>query len=228
MLRRSFVAALMILAGCQSLALSRAPDNHTVDPPTPPATTWMETEIDGIRLGMPMPEGWLGDTMDGLMLAEPAPTVDNQGLEVGVVVYLFVPELSHFNLPQNERENIALTVLDRVVEMPSEIGVDVATSEPVAFTWDGHDAAYYLLTVHDGMKTVVIAIETGVDNKLVMCNVSMPDSEAHRVREMLPQVLDGLTINGEQMDGAALNVLPDPLIFPQYDSPVSEASPVVQ
>jgi hypothetical protein len=227
MLKRILVLALMALAGCQSLALPQAPDENTVHPASTPDTTWIETVTNGVRLGMWMPNDWIADTHGGLMLAEPTPSTENEGVDVTVVVNLFVPRLDYFTIPQGSAHNVALVVLDQVVDMPSAIGDNVVTTEPVAFDWNGHEAAYYLLTAHDGANTIVIAVEATVD-KLVMCNVSMPEAETHRVRDMLPQLLEGFTVNEEDMSGEALAVLPNPLVFPSYEPSPGGTAPVVQ
>jgi hypothetical protein len=229
MLKRILVAAVMALAGCQTLALPHAPDENAVHPASTPDTTWIETVTNGVRLGMWMPDDWIADTHGGLMLAEPTPSSEDEGVDVTVVVNLFVPRLDYFIIPEDSEENVALAVLEQVVDMPSAIGDNVITTEPSSFDWNGHDAAYYLLTAHDGANTIVIAVEVTAD-KLVMCNVSMPEAEAHRVRQMLPQLLQGFTVNEEEMNGEALNVLPDPLTFPVFAPSPSETetAPVVQ
>jgi hypothetical protein len=229
MLKRILVAAAMALAGCQTLALPHAPDENAVHPASTPDSTWIETETNGVRIGMWMPDDWISDTRGGLMLAEPTLSTDREGLEVAVVVNLFVPPLDYFDIDTAEGrdENLALVILNQVVNMPSAIGDNVVTTTPAPFAWNGHDAAYYLLTVHDGTKTIVIAVEISAD-KLVMCNVSMPDDEARRVRELLPELLEGFTVNEEEMSGEALNALPDPLVFPIYDPSPSETATVVQ
>ena len=226
MLKRILVVAVMALAGCQTLAFPHAPDENTVHPASTPDTTWIETETNGVRIGIWMPGDWILDTHGGLMIAEPTPSTDSEGVDLTVVVNLFVPRLDYFVVPPGDEENVALSVLDQVVDMPSAIGDNVVTTEPAAFDWDGHDAAYYLLTAHDGARTIVIAFE--VADRLVMCNVSMSDGETHRVREMLPLLLDGIKVNGEEMSGEALNILPDPLAFPVFEPSPSEATPVVQ
>lgn len=225
--------AVMALASCQSLALSHAPDENASAEATAAADAWLETEMNGVRVGMRMPQGWnaaqnaeYGGAPKGLMFAEYRPAPGSTELEVGVLVYLFVPSLENFDVPEDTGENAALAVLDQVVKMPSQIGHDAIASDPVPFEWNGRDAAYYLLTSPNSVKTIVLAVETESERRLVVCNINMPDSEAERVRDMLPAVLDGLTIDGEPMDGAGLEVLPDPLEFPaSSDSP--EATPTV-
>lgn len=200
---------------------------------TAAADAWMETEMNGVRLGVRMPHGWeaahnadFGGEPKGLMLAEYRPAPDSGELEVGVLVYLFVPQLDNFHVPEEPGENAALAVLDQVIEMPNHIGHDAIASDPVPFEWNGRDAAYYLLTTPNAVKTIVLAVETESGHRLVVCNINMPASEVIRVREMLPVVLDGLTIDGVAMDGAGLEVLPDPLVFP-VSSHRPEATPTM-
>lgn len=234
MLKRFLIFAVMALASCQSLALSNGPEQQASAEATAVADAWMETEMNGVRLGVRMPPGWdaahnaeYGGRPEGLMLVEYRPDADTGELEVGALVYLFVPPLDNFRIPEDSGENAALAVLDQVVEMPSHIGDDAVASDPVPFEWDGRDAAYYLLTSANAAKTIVLAVETKSERRLVVCNINMPASETVRVREMLPTILDGMMIDGEVLDGQGLEVLPDPLVFPaNAESPEATLSVV--
>jgi hypothetical protein len=228
MLRRILVLAVIALTSCQSLALSPASYENTVRAESTADTNWITTETNGVRLEMRMPTGWAADIEDGLLLAEQTTSPDTGEVQVTVLIHLFVPTLDDFDLPEEVGENTALVVLDQAVTMPSVVGQNVVVSEPVGFMWNGRDAAYYLLTNYDGVKTIVIAVEANRNNRLVVCNISMPASEASRVRDMLPELLDGMQINDMAMDGMALDALPDPLMFPHYDSSPEMTPTVVQ
>lgn len=235
MLMRVLILAVTLLASCQSLALSNAPGATEAPETAPTEDIWMETEMNGVRLGVWMPSGWdtarsaeLGGGPEGLMLAEYRPAGDSSDLEVGVLVYLFAPPLDHFYIPEDSSENAALSVLDQVVQMPSQIGFDAIASRPVEFEWDGHDAAYYLLSSSNSIKTIVLAVETQIDHRLVICNINMPASEAERVRRMLPEILDGLMIDDQPMNGDGLAVLPDPLVFPEHHHHPDVTATVIQ
>jgi hypothetical protein len=228
MLRRILVIAVMALASCQSLALSPALDENSTEDANPTGTTWMETEMNGVHIGMRVPSGWAADINSGLLLAEHTSSMDTSEVEVAVLIRIFVPSLD--NIPHSqiiEAENAALALLDQVVNMPSVIGQHVVVSEPVSFNWDGHEAAYYLLSDVYGVKTIVIAVEAPED-QFVVCNIGMPPSEAPRVREMLPEVLDGLQIDGVAMDGESLDALPSPLEFPVYDQSPNTVPTMIQ
>lgn len=228
MLKRILVLAVMVVASCQSLAMSPTPNENTVLPASTAETSWMETEMNGVRLEMQMPDGWTADAEHGLLLAEHTTSTDTGDVEVTVLIHCFVPVLDDFDLPQDANGNMALEVLSQVITMPTMVGRDVVVSNPVEFIWDGRDAAYYLLTGHDRSKTIVIAVETSRQDDLVVINVSMPASEESRVREMLPEVLDGLRINGVEMDGDSLDILPDPLPFQDYNASPSVTPTVIQ
>jgi hypothetical protein len=228
MLKWILVVAVMAFASCQSLALSPAPYENTIRAASTADTSWMETEMNGVRLEMRMPAGWAADIQHGLLLAEHTSSTDTGEVALTVLIHVFVPPLDDFQLSQEDDENAAFAVLHQAVTMPSVIGRNVVVSEPIAFIWDGQDAAYYLLTNHDGAKAIVIAVEISPEGRVVVCNVSMPPSEESRVREMLPEVLDGLRINGVVMDGMALEFLPDPLVFPVYNGRTRATPSVIQ
>lgn len=221
MLKWIVISAAILVSACQPIQqiTPTAPVEPT-DEADVSATTeetvdlWTETEMDGVRLRLPMPHGWTAETRDGLILVEHMSSIATEEPASGILLYVFVPQLDHFNLPDPEIDNAALAVLRQVVNMPHEIGHNAVASEPVPFVWSDHQAAYYLLSNHDGIKTIVIAVELPESRKLVVCNISLPANQIDRVRALLPTVLDGLTVNGMRLSGDDLNVLPDPLIFP--------------
>ncbi|MFQ3567755.1 MAG: hypothetical protein SNJ59_12230 [Aggregatilineales bacterium] len=221
MLKWIVISVAILISACQPIhqTTPTAPADSTAEAAVGTTTgetnnLWTETEMDGVRLGMPMPHGWTAETRDGLILVEHMSSIATEEPASGILVYIFVPQLDHFNLPDPEVDNAALAVLRQVVNMPHEIGHNAVASEPVPFVWSDHQAAYYLLSNHDGIKTIVIAVELPEVRKLVVCNISLPSNQIDRVRALLPTVLDGLTLNGLRLSGDDLNVLPDPLIFP--------------
>jgi hypothetical protein len=228
MLKNILVLAMLALASCQSLAISPTPNQNTDLPTGTEEATWMETEMNGVRLEMRMPRGWAADVERGLLLAEHTTSTETGDVEVTVLIHCFVPALDNFDLPQEANVNMALVVLEQAVTMPTMVGQNVVVSDPVGFDWGGRDAAYYLLSGADGSKTIVIAVEALRQDSLVVINVSMPASEEMRVRDMLPEVLDGLRINGITMDGNALDILPDPLPFPYREDAPNETPIVIQ
>src|SRR5512134_1609281 len=148
MLKRILVLAIVATASCQSLAVSPTPNDQL--PASTEETSWMETEMNGVRLEMRMPKGWAADAEHALLLAEHTSSTDTGDVEVTVLIHCFVPLLDNFDLPQEGDENIALHVLNQAVTMPTMVGQNAVVSEPVGFEWDGHEAAYYLLNGADG------------------------------------------------------------------------------
>ena len=244
MLKRFLIGAALLLAACQSAMPTETtlitpsvgvptgaptdvptgfptdiPSGNTTVSTTPsswstPAPDWLETQMNGVSLGMWTPDGWETDVSDGLVMAE-HPLTRSGAMMGGMLVYVFVPLLDDFNLTEGD-SNFAWAVLDKVVKMPSHTGHDVTVSDPTGFKWGEYDAAYYLLTTGDGVRVFVLAVALPGLQKVVVCNISIPANQANRIRAMLPQLLNGLTVNGMTMSGAALDVLPDPLPFPRY------------
>jgi hypothetical protein len=223
MLKRFLIAAMLWLAGCQSAAptetlilptLTPVPPTETPLPATPTSSHWVETEVNGVSLGIWSPEGWDSDLSDGLVLAEHlvAPHTEGAG---GMLIYCFVPPVDEFNLQPND-ENYAWTILKQVVKMPSHTGRDVAMSDPEGFTWEVFPAGYYLLSTGDGVRALVLAVALPGRMKVVVCNVSVPAAQSARIRAALPQLLNGFTVDGTALHGKALESLPDPLPFPRY------------
>ncbi len=172
--------------------------------------TWVETTINGIQVGCWIPATWQVDDYDGLVMVDAATDADKS-----MLIYVFAPATQDFAFPTSEAgTSYALEVLRQVVQMPVHIGADMALSEPVAFAWGDHDAAYYLLTSDDGVHALVLAITVPGEHKLVVLNISLSAQVAGTMRDKLPDLLDGLTINGVRLTGASLSALPDPLNFP--------------
>ena len=217
MLKRFLIAAALLFAACQPTVPT---ETSTETPATPQSDSgqdsqWLQTEINGVSLGMWTPGGWETDLSDGLALAEHTVST-NSMIEGGMLINVFVPPIDEFDIGEDD-DNVAWAVLQQVVKMPSHIGSDAAISDPAGFDWDQYGAAYYLMSSGDGIKALVLALAfSKTPPKVIVCNVSVPSSQANRIRAMLPTLLDGLTINGRIFDGESLGVLPDPLPFPAY------------
>jgi len=223
MLKRFLIAAAFILAACQSAApieTSLVPPTISVSPTPPPK--WLETEMNGVSLGMWQPDGWESDLTDGMVVAEHTAVSGGSGAG-GLLIYLFVPPPGEFHIKGNP-PNYALAMLDQVVKMPSHMGWDMRVTQPIGFQWGEQQAAYYLMTKGDGTRALIIALAPPNLFKVVLCNVSAPLPEASRIRALLPQLLDGLTVNGKSLHGSALDDLPNPLPFPRYSQPPTDES----
>lgn len=229
MLKRFLIAAAFLFAACQPAVTTETSTEPLVTPPGDSGqdSQWLETAMNGVTLGMWKPGGWETDLSDGLVLAEH--TVSTSSMVEGgmlINVFVFVPPADEFKIGEDD-DNVAWAVLDQVVKMPSHTGKDVAMSIPAGFEWDQYGAAYYLMSSGDGIKALVLALALSKQPpKVVVCNVSVPSSQAGRIRSMVPDLLNGLTINGRVFDGELLASLPDPLPFPAYSiASVSTDSP---
>jgi hypothetical protein len=175
----------------------------------------METDVDGVLVGLWLPNGWDVDMDDGLVIAEDT-TSPNASGDQGIIINCFVPKADAYP-PSWFRSNYAWAVLAWVMRKP-EYTDDMSMTEPVGFDWDDHRAAYYLFTTEDGARGVVLAVEVPGEQKVVGINVSAPIWQSSRIRGMLPELLNGVKIGTSRLDGAALDMLPDALPFPHYDN----------
>ena len=183
--------------------------------PTPTATAqaddYIETMVNGIRLGMDVPTGWKAHkTPKGLLMTE-----HYNSVMMGMQVNVFVSTIGEFTIPSGEDVNVALTVLKQIILIPQYV-MGGTVSDPQGFDWDSHDAAYYLLNNGDGSVTMLVAVAIDNPPRLVVCNISSPDDYSQSIRVMLPNLLGSLAINGNTMDLTAVNELPNPLPFPAY------------
>ncbi len=223
---RSFAAAVIVvllLAGCnQSKPAPSAGEAFLTALNTPPADPhWLEVEIEGVELGLWVPPGWVADVQDGLILAEHFTTLQSgDQLFSGMVVYIFVPSLDTFEIPADlgDDHNMAWMVLSQAINKPEMLG-SAAASEPQAFTWGAHNAAYYLLTNPDGMQTLVMGIALP-SRRLLVLNLSAPP-EYVPMREAVTALLDGITVDGVMLHSADLTALPANFDFPARPTPES-------
>lgn len=186
---------------------------------------FVEVDLNGVTVGVWIPAGWIADVQDGLIMSEHMPRLDDDTYPMrGMMVYFFVPELDRFTIPpeMTTDHNMAQIILEQVLQTPDLIG-DAAMSDPTAFVWGAHKSAYYLLTGTDHTYTMVLAIALPDQQHLLVCNISAPPDYRTReggLRATIPAILDGLTVDGIELEGADLNDLLNPLNFP----PVPAAS----
>lgn len=186
----------------------------TLPEPTAEATPaeWIEHEVDGVLVGVEKPDGWqVQHTEDGILLVEHSGSMASGGDMRGVQVHIFVHTLDGFTIVAGK--NIAWSVLEQITRDRKYIG-SARANKPYGFEWSRHDAAFYLSNNGDGNMTMLIAIALPDVERMVVCNVTSPASEAGRIRSILPALLGSLTVNGTRMDVDALHQLPDPLVFP--------------
>ena len=153
----------------------------------------------------------------GILIAEERGPMHNSGKLLGMQIYVFVYSVSSFPTTLTSDDHPAQSVLQRIVTQPSMIG-DSAVTYPETFTWDGKDAAYYLLNDKNKNVSLVMAVMLEDQSQLVAINISCPRSKASSIRKALPDLLDELWVNNELMSTSVLEALPDPLVFPIYTS----------
>ena len=208
----------LTLTACQALP-DLPPTGDSAD--APPATSLTAPAQDGqiayenggITLRVKVPDGWqCYNTANGIVLTEHIGTAATAGHLQGILVYIFMPPMDGFELPTARGVNVAWAVLRQVISNPDYVG-RALVSEPQAFDWDRHDAAYYLLNNRDGTLTLLLAMSLA-PGRLMVVHISVPESHGGRVRPLLPDLLQSLTVNDVPISADALRHLPDPLLFP--------------
>jgi hypothetical protein len=222
---RSLLAVLIISAlvivGCQANEAAQPDMSGIVAtvPRTPHNTTQTSTislTVDDVELSIERPAEWQFYATDyGIVLAEALGSVATDGRLAGLLAHIFVPPLNDVDLLISDAENLAWAILSEIVRQPEYVG-SALVSEPVAFTWSGHSAAYYLVDNEEGHLTIVIGVTPADSARLVACSISAPVDQSQRMRESLAGLLDHLRINGAALDGSELEAaLPPVLEFPQ-------------
>lgn len=192
--------------------------------PATPTTKTIGANLSGVQIAVGIPEGWNGRKMDGgILIAEQRGSMHNSKL-LGMQIYVFVHSISSFPLNITSDDHPAQSILERIVTQPSMVG-DSAVSHPETFTWDGKDAAYYLLNDKNKNVSLVMAVMMEDQAQLVAINISCPRSQADAIRKALPEILDELWVNDALMSTTVLDALPDPLVFPKYPDQVQTPVP---
>jgi hypothetical protein len=214
------------LAACQLFTGdSRINGDHQLTPAAAESTRsyrpsagdhWSVYHNTEISLKIKVPSGWETFHTDaGIVLTERVGSVSSSVILEGILVHVFIPTTDEFTFPESDDVNVAWAILSQVVAMPEYVG-SALVSDPVAFNWDHHDAAYYLLNNRNNTVTLLLALGLPGHN-LVVCHISSPVEQADRIRPLLPQLLESLTVNDQPIDATALHHLPDPLVFPVDD-----------
>ena len=207
---------LSVMVACDSITgASGETTMMAIKTPTVSQEEWTHHDGDDIDLAIVVPEGWETYNTDaGIVLNEYASaTVPDPTLR-GILVHIFVPYIDHFSRPVTADTNMAWWVLKQVVSDPDYVG-SALVSQPVAFTWDHYEAAYYLLNNRNETVTMLLALGLPDHSNLVVCHISAPEDQSPRIRPMLSTILGSLHINGAAIDPSSLDDLPDPLEFPQ-------------
>ena len=209
-----FLFLLIIVAAlCQACAGPKNPIGQLAIKTT--QQVWANHSEGEYALRILVPYGWETYNTDaGIVLNEMVGANAPDTPLHGILIHVFVPDAEQFRWPNETDVNLAWYILKQVVHNPDYVG-NARISEPVAFDWDHHDAAYYLLNNLDGTVTMLLAMGMPNGRSLVVCHISVPDDQTHRIRQEMPDLLATLTIDGQPIDVAALRKLPDPLVFPE-------------
>ncbi len=191
-----------------------------------PTARSISANLSGVQVAMRVPPGWSGRRMDGgILIAEQRGSVHNSGKLLGMQVYVFVHPISSFPYLVSSGTHLAENILEHIVSEPSLVGNSVI-SDPQSFTWDGNDAAYYLLNDNNKNVALVMAVVVANESQLVAINISCPLSRADNLREALPDLLTDLWVDNALMSTTILDALPNPLVYPVYDNkPMPTATP---
>lgn len=182
---------------------------------TDESTKWVETQIGDFDIGAWIPAHWEADTTNGLTIVEHMGSIRSGRPSSGITIYIFVPDISEIVLGTETSDNLAYEVLEHVSGSPEHMqGVEISPTE--AFSWGAHEAAYYLYSYgqgeHEGLHGMVLAVTHG--REIIVINVMAPRTESSRIRSVIPQILQGLSINHEHLSASFPDALPDLLVFP--------------
>ena len=172
--------------------------------------------MNDVVVSMQRPPTWESVATDyGVALTEELDSLTARDLN-SVVAHIFVPPLDNVVLAEDS-SGIARTILRQIIANPEYID-GATTTMPVAFRWQELDAAYFMMTNTNHVSSVVVGIiEPGVST-LVVIQVSAATEQATRIRALLPQIVDHMSINNVELSGDLLDgSLPSVLQFPDME-----------
>jgi hypothetical protein len=136
-----------------------------------------------------------------------------------VQIHFFVPALGDLAMPMSDDTNLAYYILDQISKKSPHASRGTMT-EPEAFIWKSCYAAYFLVNGSSIYTLVLAVIPTGT-NQLLAISISAPNSRATDIRPTLMKLVQSLSVNGIYLDSASLRILPNPLVFPTEEPPIS-------
>lgn len=166
-------------------------------------STRLALDVNGVELRVKRPNEWEYYTTEyGVVLAEQLGSVAAAGELGGLFTHVWVPPLEDFVLPVNA-QNEALAILNEIIANPDYVG-NARVSSPSAFTWDGAEAAYYLMDNDEGNLTIVFGIVVPGVDRFVAASISASVDDIDRIRSQIPSILDELTVDGVTLSGESL------------------------
>ncbi len=167
------------------------------------APEWIETDINGVDVGVWLPAGWHYDDTSGLTLIERMSSVETGAPANGIIFYFFVPELDGILDVSSEHDNLAYAALHEVSRTPALTG-SAEITRPVKLTWGEVHAAYYTYTAPGDARGWVIAFAVPDHDQILVANITAPHGEISRLRNLVSPIFSDLRINRERL-GAPLS-----------------------
>lgn len=178
----------------------------------------VSAELAGEQVLIVTQAGW--DTLaadDSILLAEHNRSISNSQEVDGILINIFKPQVTGFDVTSSTNDNVALTLLRYIVRDPGYVG-NAALTTPRAFDWGSQQAAYY--TVYNGADryTLVIAVDTNrADHGVLVMNVGIPIDQIGVIYDKLSLGIQQIVIGEIELLGTDLDALPNPIPFPSGD-----------
>lgn len=174
--------------------------------------------IENVDIRIQHPKDWEYHTTDyGVVLIESIDTVATEGMLSGLITHVFIPPLGDLSLNAAEGRSTALQMLEDITRT-EDLMNNAATTQPTPLMWSGLDAAYFLMNNGEGSVTLVIGLTPPEDRHLITVQISAPLDDADRIRENLPRLMQNLSVNDILLDHTELESLPEPLVFPTFQT----------
>jgi hypothetical protein len=204
-----FAVLSMVLSGCSS-------QNDTSVLPTQSSQLFLEEGDLSVSLGIPT--NWTGFIdSNHLILTQFREPINPDGTLNGIIVNVWLPQRNV--LSEDDPINLVPTsdLLRQITNLPDLIGTAVAsTPQPINSTV--YDGAYYVLNNGDGNATLVLAITPRDSEQLVAFNVIANIANFEAVLPSLETILMQMSIRDREVDQSILEVLPDEIIIPPFET----------
>lgn len=144
--------------------------------------------------------GWsLYQDTEHIILTEHVNPLTHEGELAGIVMHLWLANITP--------DTTVVNALNQILQT-SNIARETLLSEPQAFIWEKHDSAYYLLNTDHHNMALVLAVRVPETDYLLAVNISTPRADYARMRQLLPALFTGFTVNDRPLNHGDLQHIP--------------------
>lgn len=195
------ICCTLLLTACLPVSIPASPSPHPIG-----SDEFVDLPLSNITIKIRRLPGWsLYNDAEHIVLTEEITPLDPEGVLHGIVIHLWVAEMT--------ADGTIVEALHHILQT-SDIGDDAVYSEPQAFEWQQHESAYYLLNTHNDNVALVLVVRLPESPQMLAINITTSLDDHARIRKLLPELFMGFMINNHPLSHHDLYHIPESLDFP--------------